>query len=1191
MSKVSKNKEINVRKKKSESLQQKIDAAQAKKAKMLAESTLDPVTVSPASNMTTTYTIAGIILRAVVIFLGVFGLNLFLFDAIRIVIPSGTDAGNIVISVVYVLLVSFFVTIVCALMSLHRFVRPFTPIVVIGGLAAYVFSSQSNPVGFIIQSGRRFMDLICENMRDAGYTTYMKYVSGMSFSFDETELVEFAAACIIAVSGIVIGMALSKRVNAAAVVIVCAVYMVPVFMFNITRTNTGLALTLAFICGAVALYLFDGLYGGIFAGKKAKKEAKKQAKLDKKSAKKQKKAARHELKNNAVLAYSNALSAGMSRKSAKKARDAVYAKDKNSRKDAVKDEKLRLKEQKQAKKDAKKIIRDEKKAAKLRKKEERAKLRAKVSAAKKSKNTEELAKIAEMRKEAKRDAGEIKRSNRKKEVDEIKTIAAGGFAGGMAVVIAFLALWIPLMVVSKNFPIIDVINNKMQLARTYVTAYLMGDDIDLNSLAMYGGVDELNPRTVNFNTPQYTGQMLFKVDATYMAPVYLRSWIGTGYDLETDTWTSADYDTVTEYRQRFGSSYTPDNISYYFNKYVYPNALDIQKVNQYRNLDEFGFRVFQVHVQRVSGTSRILFVPSIMNTGLGVMNFNSLDKSDMKYSAYFDGIYSSRFFEEGSSYSVSSYNPVMKNKNVGENYEGSIRYYNLAKDYIDAIDIIEEEIKSEILFREDKEYTYETPIGPISMTGTDPTFLCGMFEEDIAEFGYKYEVQSLVEMYLNMSDSERNLFKNSFNFELNYRDYTESYYTVSFGSEKIAALADEILAEAGIVQGEKQLIDKTQFDEMSEKKYERLSAVEKYGNYYESWFTDAETGETVPRHDAVMAVINFLRDNYTYTLDPNCPQTELLDEDGNFVLDGDGNPIMVDYIEADSNLEAFLFDVKEGYCVHFATSAAAILREMGFAVRYDEGYIASKFARTYDREAAANYRSNVRDYDAHAWIEIYYPSLGWIMYECTPSFCEDIYDTNVITSSSSGGIDSSKITVKEPEPEEKEEFVNPFANKEDEIDFTPIIIALGVIVLAAAIICAIREILKSRAKRAILKRAKLIDTAKNEEKFISGETDVHQTARDIIDCIFDIFSALGCSPETGELPTEYAVRIDEDYANISKHRTADVMNIIEKEEFGGDLKFRELVTLAEYLGEIQSSVYASLSLRDKLRMRYLMNVL
>ena len=51
------------------------------------------------------------------------------------------------------------------------------------------------------------------------------------------------------------------------------------------------------------------------------------------------------------------------------------------------------------------------------------------------------------------------------------------------------------------------------------------------------------------------------------------------------------------------------------------------------------------------------------------------------------------------------------------------------------------------------------------------------------------------------------------------------------------------------------------------------------------------------------------------------------------------------------------------------------------------------------------------------------------------------------------------------------------------------------------------------------------------------------------------------------------------------------MNIIEKEEFGGELKFRELVTLAEYLGEIQSSVYASLSLRDKLRMRYLMNVL
>ena len=336
-----------------------------------------------------------------------------------------------------------------------------------------------------------------------------------------------------------------------------------------------------------------------------------------------------------------------------------------------------------------------------------------------------------------------------------------------------------------------------------------------------------------------------------------------------------------------------------------------------------------------------------------------------------------------------------------------------------------------------------------------------------------------------------------------------------------------------------------------------------------------------------MAVINYLRDHYKYTLDPECPQIELVDEDGNTVLDKEGNPVMVDYIEADSNLEAFLFDIKEGYCVHFASSAAAILREMGFAVRYDEGYIANGYYRTYDKEAAATYRSTVRDYDAHAWIEVYYPSLGWIMYECTPSFAEEIYDS-VVSSSSSVSINTNKVTVKDEDRTSSDE--EETVEEEEEVDYTPVIIAICVVVGAAFILSIVWSVLKSRAAKANLRRAELIGEAKNEVKFKAGEVDVHSTARAITDAVFDIFTALGCPPETGELPTEYAKRIDRDYENISKHRTSDVINIIEKEEFGGVLTFRELTTLAEYLGEIQSSIYSGLSAGDKLRMRYFMNV-
>ena len=1188
MNKVSK---LPKKSRKTETLQQKIDAAQKRKAKLRAETMLDPVTVSPVDDMTTGYTVAGMLLRTLVMFIGLLGLSLFLYDAVKVVILNGASAENITVTTGFVVLWCLAVTLVTMALSLHKISRILAPFAVLGGIAAYLFTLP-DPIGYPIEAFRRFYNLVLENLADAGYTTYMQYITEEPFSYDETALVKFAAAAIIVITGLLLGLFMAKRVYAPGVAAICAVYMIPVFMFNITRTNKGLATLLVFIVGVVGLYLFDCIYGGVFAARKAKADAKKAAKQAKKDAKLAEKQAKRTLKNNAAAAYNTAIEAGMSRSAAKKARAAVFAKDKKEREEREKAEALRIANEKKALKAAKLAAKEEKKAAKLAKKEERAKLRAKAASVKKSKNPDELASLNQQKAGAKAAAKEARRAKNAGEMKKFKTRAASGFAGGMAMLIAFLSIWLPLVAIKKNFPIIDVINNRMQLIRTYVTAYLMGDDVDLNSLAMYGGVAELNPRTVDFNTPQYTGQLLFKTETGYAAPVYMRSWIGSNYDLETDYWSSADSDQVLEYRGRFGTSYSPDNIHYFFNKYLYPGALDLEKVDQYRNFDDYGFRVFQVHVERRSGSSKILFVPSFMNAEKGILDYGSLEKTPRKYSAYYDGIYSSRFFEEGTSYSVFSSNPVMKVPEVGQNYEGSIEYYMLCKQYAEAIDLITAEINGNILFKEENSYTYETGLGTFEIVGSDLSFLIEHFGAAADQLGYPYK-QNFVEMYLAMTSGERRTFHSAFNTELNYRDYAETTYRNTFGSDAIASLAKQILAEAGIVMNEKPVHDKTAIEKMSEYQIKRLTNEELYGNYYESWFTDAATGEVIPRHDAIMAVINYLRDeeNYTYTLDPVCPQTELLDEEGNVVLDEAGNPVMVDVIEADSNLEAFLFDIRQGYCVHFATSAVALLRELGFAVRYDEGYIAAGWNRNYSQDATSTYITAVRDYDAHSWIEVYYPAMGWVTYEVTPSYAEDMYDiASGDSTSTSSGINQNKVTVKEDLPE-MDETIDILFGEEEEIDYTLVIIVIAVVLFILLTLSITWTVLKVRADKAMTRRRELVEAAKNEMKWQNGETDVHASARAIIDCIFDVFEGLGCPPETGELPSQYAARLDEDYTDISKHRITDIMNIIEKEEFGGRLTFRELTTLAEYLHEIQSSVYAALPAGQKLRMRYFMNVI
>lgn len=1171
------------RKQQKKTLSQKLEEAEKKRVKSRAMSLKEAVTVSPVEQMNTAYSLIGFVLRVLVVFVGVVGLNLFLFDALHMVPLGDTRIKGITVALSSVVIYSA-VTVLCMmLLSLTKVTRVLSTFVVLGGAVGLAFTSN-----FYYQAVKRTLDLICENLGDIGYTTYMQFISGYEYTYPEEELVSAVCLALVVISGVILCLIMAKRVRAVPLAVVCAIYLVPVFTFNITRTNIGLALVLVFICGSIAMYISDCLYGGVFEKRRNKKTAKKAKKAAKKQAKSDKKKAAAELKHNALLAYNSAIERGETKSSAKKARAAVYAKAEKSAKEAsvlAENKKKSAREKAEAEKKNAKLDEKAKRSGYL---DEKIKINAKIASLRKSKSQDDKNTVAELKKEL----VELKKNEwirrHKNSIDSLKLYFVSGFAGGMAMLVAFLAVWLPLAAVSKNFPIIDVINNRMQVARTYVTAYLMGDDIDLNSLSMYGGVSELNPRSVDFNTPQYTGQKLFTVDVGYQAPVYMRSWLGSNYSLETDTWTSADSDEVIAYRSRFGSSYSPDNITYFFNKYVYPTALETTRVNQYRNFDDFGFRVFQVHVKRVSGNSRIIFVPSIMNPENGIMEYGSLEPNSLKYSAYYDGIYSSRFFNEDVGYSVFSSNPVMKEPSLAENLEGSIEYYMLAKTYADAIDSITAEISQMKTFDEAATYVFETNLGEITIIGQDMSILSEMFEADVAELGYKYKSQSFVDMYLEMTSGQRKQFQNAYNSELNYRDYTEETYRNTLENDKIAALAQQILDDNGIVMGEKPTVDKSYLETKTEKQIERMTALEKYGNYYKSWFTYAGSGETVPRHTVIMAVIDYLRENYTYSLDPNCPQKELLDEDGNVVLDENGEPIMVDDITADSNLEAFLFDIKEGYCVHFATSAVALLRELGFAVRYDEGYIASGFSKTYSRDAAANYRTSVRDYDAHAWIEIYYPAMGWMTYECTPSYCEIMYDI-VDNTQYVSGIDTNKVTVKKDTATDNTSDV-VFAT-EEEIDYAVLFISIGVIVLVLVVLSIVWAVLKKRAMKAVRRRNELVENSLDERKYQAGETDLHSSARSITDAILDILDALGMAYAKGELPSEYAARVESEYGDISTHKLTDVMNIVEKEEFGGKISFRELCTLAQYLKDIEHSIYASLPAKEKMRMRYILNVI
>ena len=72
----------------------------------------------------------------------------------------------------------------------------------------------------------------------------------------------------------------------------------------------------------------------------------------------------------------------------------------------------------------------------------------------------------------------------------------------------------------------------------------------------------------------------------------------------------------------------------------------------------------------------------------------------------------------------------------------------------------------------------------------------------------------------------------------------------------------------------------------------------------------------------------------------------------------------------------FLQRAERGYCVHFATAAAVLLRSAGIPARYVTGY------RT---DAQAGQTVTVTSDDAHAWVEYYdYRTWSWNILEVTP---------------------------------------------------------------------------------------------------------------------------------------------------------------------------------------------------------------
>ncbi len=200
--------------------------------------------------------------------------------------------------------------------------------------------------------------------------------------------------------------------------------------------------------------------------------------------------------------------------------------------------------------------------------------------------------------------------------------------------------------------------------------------------------------------------------------------------------------------------------------------------------------------------------------------------------------------------------------------------------------------------------------------------------------------------------------------------YSAEYYPLLHDYWPINAQPDEMLADLDPASDEARYIalydtiNTSSYIDMPQETREGLEDIKE------------EIGTAANIDAQIAAIEEYLRTNYRYSMMPGTTP-----RNADFALH-------------------FLNEQDSGYCAHFATAGALLLRAYGIPARYVEGYAIPFRALSEATAVDEPYEEwffgenpigetgvvtvNITDANAHAWVEVYKIGIGWVPYEFTP---------------------------------------------------------------------------------------------------------------------------------------------------------------------------------------------------------------
>ncbi len=712
--------------------------------------------------------------------------------------------------------------------------------------------------------------------------------------------------------------------------------------------------------------------------------------------------------------------------------------------------------------------------------------------------------------------------------------AFGGYIGSGAALLACVAVLVPTLTVKAEWEEIDGLNERMEAARTVLSAILVGEKPDWTQIDNLGNLDSLGSRSTIATHRAYTGREVLKVHSGMNLPMYLRSWIA--HDYTDQRWTAAGAGVRENYVQIFGNDFMPEQISQDFFDIALPQSSEFSLRSDYADYSKYGFVTAAVSVEVINSTGNLLYVPARFDLERGFMVHKSNEEDYGKpygetTDNYYDGIVSTGWLNLNKKYTTVSQLPLYREPDVAQNLTRLLQIYQANVTHMQYYQKMMEEYPGLTLSE----------------------YMSGVGMESGIDFTAFYA-------FAKMSDRDREDYLRRIVTQRDqYQRYVYAHYTQKHSGTVIHDVAKELVRTAKLSEG---LMDSNG----SNIWFYSDSSNPANGTFFPAESANASVNglgvSFQEKFRAVMAVVDYLQSvEFTYTLTPTAPTDSL----SNRNLDA---------------AELFLVKTKEGYCVQYATAATFLLREMGIPTRYVEGYIVERLE--YDDnvgERFEKYQATVRDYNAHAWIECYFDDIGWMTFEVTPPYYEVIYRPTV-----SKPFVPPHTPPEMPEPEVPDTPITPPKPVVPTVPllfgFLPVDVAIGIGITLASLAVLLTLVLLIRA---YFKKKKRLRQARQAtvERAISADLtqeEIDALGYELTAMIEKTCRVGGLRRNRLEFASDYARRIDEALAALKdapvlKASFAEIVPILERVNFAHTLSREELSLLGRFWLSLRDVTY------------------